>query len=91
MPFLPGYAAMPTTVLNAFLALTREAELVVISDDAEALRLARVPLALPAGVPEWLSPITAIIPAQMFAMYLAHTRDFDVDQPRGLNKVTETW
>jgi len=27
----------------------------------------------------------------MFAMYLANTRGFDVDNPRGLNKVTETW
>lgn len=68
----------------------REAEIIAISDDAETLALARVPLALPEGVPEWLSPLTAIIPGQLFALHLARTRDYDVDSPRGLRKVTET-
>lgn len=68
----------------------RQAEVIAISDDAGTLALARIPLALPAPVPEWLSPITAIIPGQMLAMNLAHTRDFDVDAPRGIQKVTET-
>ena len=39
------------------------AELIVISDDAEALAMGRVALALPAGVPEWLSPISPSCPA----------------------------
>ena len=69
----------------------RQAEVIVISDHQNLLDAADLQIPLPAGVPEWLSPITAIIPAQMFAMYLAHSRGFDVDQPRGLNKVTETW
>ncbi|MEZ4519895.1 MAG: SIS domain-containing protein [Chloroflexota bacterium] len=68
----------------------RQAEVVAISDDAELLAMARIPLALPAPVPEWLSPITAILPGQMLAMHLAHTRDFDVDSPRAIRKVTET-
>jgi glucosamine--fructose-6-phosphate aminotransferase (isomerizing) len=68
----------------------REAEVVVISDDPTALALARVPLQLPTGVPEWLSPMTSIVPGQLFAMHLAHARDYDVDRPRGLLKVTET-
>ena len=68
----------------------RQAELIAISDDAAALAMARIPLALPVPVPEWLSPITAIIPGQMLAMNLAHTRDFDVDSPRAIKKVTET-
>ena len=68
----------------------REAEVVIISDAPAALALARVPLRLPAGVPEWLSPITSIVPGQLFAMHLAHARDYDVDRPRGLLKVTET-
>ncbi len=68
----------------------REAEMIVISDDAATLALARIPLALPAGVPEWLSPLTSIVPGQLFAMHLAHARDFDPDRPRGLRKVTET-
>jgi len=68
----------------------RQAELLVISDDKTALEMARVPLRLPPGVPEWLSPLTSIVPGQIFAMYLAHARDYDVDRPRGLHKVTET-
>ena len=69
----------------------RQAEVVIISDHPTILGMADHKLVLPADIPEWLSPIAAIIPGQMFAMYLAHTRGFDVDQPRGLNKVTETW
>lgn len=69
----------------------RAAEVVVISDEEEPLKLGDRGLQLPAGIPEWLSPISAIIPGQLFGMYLAHTRGFDVDQPRGLSKVTKTW
>lgn len=68
----------------------KKAEVIAISDHSELLALPRIPLALPSTVPEWLSPITAIIPGQMFAMYLAHVRDYDVDKPRSLHKVTET-
>lgn len=69
----------------------RLAEIVIISDQQELLALAAHNMMLPTGIPEWLSPITAIVPGQMFAMYLAYSRGIDVDQPRGLNKVTETW
>lgn len=68
----------------------REAEVIAISDDPDTLAQARIPLRLPQPVPEWLSPITAIIPGQLFAMHLAHVRDYDPDHPRGLRKVTET-
>lgn len=68
----------------------REAEIIAISDEAETLALARIPLKLPQSVPEWLSPITAIVPGQLLAMYLAHVRDYEPDHPRGLRKVTET-
>jgi glucosamine--fructose-6-phosphate aminotransferase (isomerizing) len=81
---LPDMMAFIDTVKH------RQAELLVISDDQAALGMARVPLRLPPGVPEWLSPLTSIVPGQLFAMYLAHARDYDVDRPRGLHKVTET-
>lgn len=68
----------------------REAEVIVISDDTAALAQARIPLALPQSVPEWLSPLTAIVPGQLLAMHLAHVRDYDPDHPRGLRKITET-
>ncbi len=78
--------------MQSFMATLRErrAEVVAISDDAATLALARIPFALPAGVPESLSPLTSIVPGQLLAMYLAHARDYDVDHPRGLHKVTET-
>jgi glucosamine--fructose-6-phosphate aminotransferase (isomerizing) len=68
----------------------REAEVIVISDDPDSLSRANVALRLPQSVPEWLSPITAIIPGQLFAMFLACARQYDPDHPRGLRKVTET-
>ena len=68
----------------------RSAELLAISDDAGVLGRARVGLPLPAGMPEWVSPMVAVVPGQMFAVALARTRGLDPDQPRGLRKVTET-
>jgi glutamine---fructose-6-phosphate transaminase (isomerizing) len=68
----------------------RGAELIAISDDPAILEQARIPLALPQPAPEWLSPLTAIVPGQLFALHLAHTRDYDVDAPRAIQKVTET-
>jgi len=69
----------------------RQAEVILLSDQKELLSKVNQKIPLPIGIPEWLSPITTILPAQMFAMYLAHTRELNVDNPRGLNKVTETW
>lgn len=68
----------------------REAEPIIISDDDEMLSLARIPLPLAASTPEWLSPLTSIVPGQLLAMHLANARDYDPDHPRGLRKVTET-
>ncbi len=69
----------------------RDAEVIIFSNKNDLLGMSPHNVRLPGGVPEWLSPISAIIPAQMFAMYLAKARGFDVDQPRGLRKITETW
>jgi glucosamine--fructose-6-phosphate aminotransferase (isomerizing) len=68
----------------------RQAELIAVSDEAPILELARIPLTLPHPVPEWLSPLTAVVPGQLLAMYLAHARDYNVDAPRAIRKVTET-
>jgi glucosamine--fructose-6-phosphate aminotransferase (isomerizing) len=86
----PSGAMLPE--IQAFIRTLqqREAEVITISDEPEISALARVPLILPQTVPEWLSPISAIIPGQLFAMHLAHVRDYDPDHPRGLRKVTET-
>ncbi len=45
---------------------------------------------VPAGLPEWLSPMAAILPGQLLAYHLAKKRGFDPDQPRTLRKVTLT-
>ncbi len=68
----------------------REAELVVISALDDALALAQTSLPLPAGIPEWLSPLVAVVPGQIFALGLTLAKGFDPDHPRGLRKVTLT-
>jgi glucosamine--fructose-6-phosphate aminotransferase (isomerizing) len=68
----------------------RHAEVVAVSDDAAVLARARLGLALPQQVPEWLSPLVAVVPGQLFAVALARARGLDPDHPRGLSKVTET-
>lgn len=68
----------------------RGAELCVISDRQDLLGIGRTRIQLPAPLPEWLSPITAVVPGQLFAYYLARSRDLDPDRPRGLSKVTVT-
>jgi len=93
----PAFVIAPEGKMNAEMKMmvekvqNRLAEVILISNQPDLLKMVDHSIRLPAGIPEWLSPILAILPAQMFAMYLAHTRGFDVDNPRGLNKVTETW
>jgi glucosamine--fructose-6-phosphate aminotransferase (isomerizing) len=65
------------------------AELVVISNVPEALALAKTPIRIP-EVPEWLSPLVSIIPAQLFAYHLTAVKGFDTEKPRIIHKVTET-
>jgi len=66
------------------------ADSLIISDDPATLALGDARLALPWSVPEWLSPITAIIAGQLFALRLTATKKLNIDQPRGLHKVTRT-
>jgi len=66
------------------------AEQVVISNEDTALSLADTPIRLPADLPEWLSPIISILPAQLFAYHLTAARGYDTESPRTIQKVTET-
>jgi glucosamine--fructose-6-phosphate aminotransferase (isomerizing) len=66
------------------------AEQLIITEDARMLEEADLALPLPAEVPEWLTPLVAVLPGQLFAMTLAQVRGLDPDQPVGLSKVTET-
>jgi glucosamine--fructose-6-phosphate aminotransferase (isomerizing) len=40
--------------------------------------------------PEWLSPLCAVVPAQLIAVGAAERRGVDADRPLGLQKVTRT-
>ena len=96
-------AGFPVMVINPsgkiydnFMPLLRQlrdqqnAELVMISDQAEALALAQSPMPLPADIPEWLTPLVAIVPAQLFTHALTRVKGWDTESPRSIRKVTET-
>ena len=42
------------------------------------------------AVPEWLSPLTAVVPGQVAGMRIGAALGSDVDRPAGLQKVTLT-
>ncbi len=95
-----GYPIMAVApkgkVFNSMLEMLKRlhtdisAELVVISNDKRALSLAQVPLTIPVDIPEWLSPLVSILPAQLFAYHLTVAKGYDTEQPRSIRKVTET-
>lgn len=68
----------------------RGAELIIISNDAGMLQTGNQQMPIPTELPEVISPIVTIIPGQIFAMQQAAVRGYEVDQPRGLSKVTVT-
>jgi glucosamine--fructose-6-phosphate aminotransferase (isomerizing) len=72
------------------LAEEKQAELLIISNDEATLALANSPILLPVDLPEWLSPLISIIPAQLFSYHLTGVKGFNTEAPRGLNKVTRT-
>lgn len=64
----------------------RRAHLLVVTDDASiGLPSIEIP-----SIDEWLSPIPAIVAAQVFTEALARVRGVDPEQPRGLRKITKT-
>lgn len=67
-----------------------QAELVVISNGENALSLANTAIPIPKDVPEWLTPLITILPAQLFAYHLTKARGYDTENPRTIHKVTET-
>jgi len=86
----PQGAVYPDMLALARELAAREAELIVISEQDEALELAHTPLRLPAALPEWLSPFTCIVPGQLLALHVTLAKGYDPEHPRGLKKVTET-
>lgn len=82
----------PADELTDFLGELKQRgpRLVVVSPRLKTLSLGSTGIPLPKDIPEWLSPIVAVTPGQLFAFGLARAKGLDPDQPRGLHKVTLT-
>lgn len=61
-----------------------------ITNDEKIAALSSRSLLLPKEIDEFLSPIPFIVPAQLFAAFLAEAKGLDADAPRSLTKVTKT-
>jgi glucosamine--fructose-6-phosphate aminotransferase (isomerizing) len=66
------------------------AETVVLSSDAAILRRATSAIRIPREMPEAISCIPYVVPAQLFAALLADVKGLNPDAPRSLSKVTRT-
>jgi glucosamine--fructose-6-phosphate aminotransferase (isomerizing) len=67
------------------------ADSLTITNCQETAALASRSLLMPAEIDEFLSPIPFIIPAQLFAGFLAEAKGINPDAPRSLSKVTRTF
>ncbi|MGE5141282.1 MAG: SIS domain-containing protein, partial [Rudaea sp.] len=86
----PGGAAFQNMLEFAARVKASGGRLIAISDRPELLEMAASRLELPDEVPEWLSPLVAIVPGQLLALHLTLAKGYEADHPRGLTKVTRT-
>lgn len=88
--FAPGGVTKKSNLdlLNRLKELNADS-LSITNDDEIAGHSSRT-LRMPAELDEFLSPIPFIVPAQLFAAYLAEAKGLDPDAPRSLAKVTKT-
>ncbi|HEX6147437.1 MAG TPA: SIS domain-containing protein [Acidimicrobiia bacterium] len=95
----PGYPVMAVTALGPAAddvvdVLRRCSEagasLTVVGNDSRLQDVATNNLAFAPDVDEWLSPIPAIVIAQLFSYHLTRAKGLDPDSPRGLRKITRT-
>jgi glutamine---fructose-6-phosphate transaminase (isomerizing) len=87
---MPEGAVMPDLVELANDLKSRGAELLIVSNSPTVNSLTNALLPFSNTLPEWLSPIAAIVPGQSLALHLALARGSNPDRPRGLQKVTLT-
>ncbi len=66
-------------------------EIIVVSNEKNILDKGKPGFPIPADIPEWLTPLAAVIPGQLFAMQLAIEKGLDPDNPFGITKVTYTY
>lgn len=90
MVYAPSGRAFPSMLELALKIRDRKGEMLVVSDENDILEMATVSLRMPAKVNELLSPLSYILPGQLFAFHLARIKGEDPDAPRGLVKVTKT-
>jgi glucosamine--fructose-6-phosphate aminotransferase (isomerizing) len=95
-PGLPVLAIAPAGLLHGELAellaalrSERGADVIVLTDEPGAVPGADI-LPLAPSTPDWLDPLVAIVPAQLFCYHLALARGRDPEAPPGLRKVTRT-
>ena len=65
------------------------ARILALSASADARSLDEG-LAVPEGIPSWMSPIVEIVPAQLYTYHLTVARGLNPESPRTITKVTET-
>ena len=66
------------------------ANLVMLGDDESLCHPGDEWIPIPGGLPEWLTPLVAIVPGQLLAYHLTIARGGDPDSPRTIRKVTLT-
>jgi glucosamine--fructose-6-phosphate aminotransferase (isomerizing) len=86
----PSGPALPELRAAVEAVAARGARVVALTDDASLAAAAHATLPLVPGVPEWLSPLVAVVPGQVLALQLARRRGVDLDHPLGLSKITLT-
>lgn len=64
---------------------------IAISNEADVLKKCDLALHVRDDVPEYISPILAVVPGQIIAAELALLKGYDPDKPEGLQKVTKTY
>ena len=64
--------------------------MIAIADAEDVLAAGPAAMRLVPDVPEWLSPLTTVIPGQVTAFRLAQLNGSDLDSPHGLSKITLT-
>jgi glucosamine--fructose-6-phosphate aminotransferase (isomerizing) len=87
---MPDGAALPDMLALVRDLRERRADLTVISANRTALEAAHLPVPMPQGVPEWLSPIVAVVAGQLLALHIAAVKGNALDAPRSLTKITQT-
>jgi len=90
--FAPSGATWPAmrAALKKLRGLRAESVVVTDASNRQAARFATRLIRLPRQIPEALTPIPYIVPAQLFAASLAACKGLDPDRPRTLSKVTLT-